>query len=181
MPGFIYSNRDSKDRWFVLVPENDTKNSMELRSSHIWNYRSQLWNVECYFVRSHIFVIFIGCLDYDNITSSMNRYLLLADILLLRDTRIVDCSVSILEHLQFALKYNALNDKIMYKMKAERSIWGNTISIPLIVRNNNVNLNKDADCESAKIRLIQDDISFEPRSNKAAAPFIRTIQAGIMG
>lgn len=73
-------------------------------------------------MRSHIFVIFIGCLDYDNITSDKNRYLLLADILLLRDTRIVDCSVSILEHLQFALKYNALNDKIMYKMKAEHSI-----------------------------------------------------------
>lgn len=132
-------------------------------------------------MRSHIFVTFIGCLDYDNITSNKNRYLLLADILLLRDTRKVDCSDSILERLQFALKCNALNDKILYKMKAEHGIWRNTISIPLIVRNNNINANKDADCESAKTRLIQDDISFEPRSNKAAAPFIRTIQAGIMG
>lgn len=43
MPGFIYSNRDSKDRWFVLVPEDDMKNSMELRS-YIWNYRGQFWN-----------------------------------------------------------------------------------------------------------------------------------------
>lgn len=123
IPGFIYSNRDSKDRWFVLVPEDNIKNSMELRSSsYLKLSESILKCLECYFVKSHIFVIFFGCLDHDNITSNRNRYLLLADILLLRDTRIVDCSIRILERLQFALKYNALHDKILYRMKAEHSI-----------------------------------------------------------